>query len=116
MTRVKYSVVRKNRRKKVLLLSKGFKGRRKNVYKISKQSVLKSLIYSYRDRKKKKSFFRKKFIKFINIYLNKYNIKYNFFIFNLKIKKVIINRKMLYLFILNNKYNGIKKKLINLGC
>lgn len=56
MSRVKKSS--KLKHKKILKLSKGYTARRKNVYRISKQAVIKSLVYAYRDRKVKKRNFR----------------------------------------------------------
>ena len=54
MSRVSNSTVRKNKHKKILSLSKGYRGRSKNCFKIAKRSVEKALQYSYRDRRNKK--------------------------------------------------------------
>lgn len=58
MVRVKRGVSCKFKHKKVIKLSKGYINRRKNNFTISKQAVIKSFTYSYRDRKNKKRFFK----------------------------------------------------------
>ncbi|WP_458659036.1 50S ribosomal protein L20 [Candidatus Vidania fulgoroideorum] len=105
MPRVKNGIERRKKHKKIIKKTKGFIGRRKNVYKISKQAYLKSLIYSYRDRKKNKSNFRKKWIKHIGFHLTNMNTNYNSFFNILKKKNIKINRKMIY--------NLFKKKYIS---
>ena len=54
MPRVKRGVTARARHKKVLALAKGFRGRRKNVFRIAKQAVMKAGQYAYRDRRAKK--------------------------------------------------------------
>lgn len=115
MSRVKSSFNRKQKRKKLFKLTKGFIGRRKNVYKIAKQAYLKSLLYSYRDRKKKKTKNRSKWIEKINFSLQKKIIKYNLFIKKLKKKNIKINRKMFY-FLLISRKKYFYKILKYLGC
>ncbi|MFO7892145.1 MAG: 50S ribosomal protein L20, partial [Longimicrobiales bacterium] len=47
---------------KILKQAKGYFGARKNVYTVAKNAVEKGLLYSYRDRRKKKGNFRKLWI------------------------------------------------------
>ncbi|MGX7589327.1 50S ribosomal protein L20 [Candidatus Vidania fulgoroideorum] len=115
MSRVKSSSVNK-KHKKILKKTKGFIGRRKNVYKISKQAYLKSLFYSYRDRKKKKSYFRRFFISTIKYYLNSINIKYNYFFYLLNKKKIVLNRKMIYTILKEKDYFIINELIKMIGC
>ncbi|MGX7582522.1 50S ribosomal protein L20 [Candidatus Vidania fulgoroideorum] len=115
MSRVKTSFKKKKKRKKLFFLTKGFIGRRKNVYRIAKQAYLKSLIYSYRDRKKNKSKNREKWIEKINISLQYKNKKYNIFFNKLKEKNIKINRKMFFC-IIKNKKKYFYKILNYLGC
>ena len=49
MPRVKRGVVARASHKKVLALAKGYRGRRKNVYRIAKEAVMKAGQYAYRD-------------------------------------------------------------------
>lgn len=102
---------------KILKLSKGFFGRRRNTFKISKQAVIKSLYYSYRDRIKKRKIYKKFFIIFINFFLRNYNISYNLFIYKLNLSNLILNKKILYDIILFNKFLFfLILKKINLLC
>jgi large subunit ribosomal protein L20 len=55
MPRVKRGVTARARHKKVLALAKGFRGRRKNVFRIAKQAVMKAGQYAYRDRRTPRS-------------------------------------------------------------
>ena len=54
MPRVKRGVTARARHKKVLDQAKGYRGRRKNVYRIAKEAVMKAGQYQYRDRRTKK--------------------------------------------------------------
>ena len=51
MPRVKRGVTARARHKKVLALAKGFRGRRKNVFRIAKEAVMRAGQYAYRDRR-----------------------------------------------------------------
>ena len=66
MPRVKRGVTARAKHKKVLLAAKGFRGRRKNVYRIAKEAVMKAGQYAYRDRRQKKRQFRVLWIARIN--------------------------------------------------
>ena len=54
MARVKGGVTAHARHKKVIKQAKGFRGRRKNTFRVAKQAVEKSMQYAYRDRRVKK--------------------------------------------------------------
>src|SRR5574338_500127 len=66
MPRVKRGVTARARHKKVLEQAKGYRGRRKNVYRIAKEAVMKAGQYQYRDRRAKKREFRALWIARIN--------------------------------------------------
>jgi len=57
MPRVKRGVTAHARHKKVLEQAKGFRGRRKNVFRIAKEAVMKAGQYAYRDRRARKRVF-----------------------------------------------------------
>ena len=59
-------VASRNRRKKVLKLTRGYFGARKNVWTVAKNTWEKGLTYAYRDRKNKKRTFRALWIQRIN--------------------------------------------------
>ncbi|MGX7589185.1 50S ribosomal protein L20 [Candidatus Vidania fulgoroideorum] len=94
--RIKRGIFSKKKHKKIIKYCKGYIGRRKNVFRISKQAYIKSLQYSYRDTRNKKRFFRRLWIKHINFFLKKFNIKYNRLIKHIRNNNLIINRKTLF--------------------
>ena len=95
MPRAINNVASKQRRKKVLKLAKGFRGKRKNTYRAAKNAVIKALSYAYRDRKAKKREFRQLWIARINAAARLYDMSYSKLIHGLKVANVDIDRKML---------------------
>ena len=95
MPRVKRGVTARARHKKVLKLSKGFRGRRNNVYRVAKQAVMKAGQYAYRDRRQRKRQFRQLWIARINAAARQNGISYSKFINGLKKASVEIDRKIL---------------------
>lgn len=93
--RVKRGTTRHAKHKKVIKLAKGYQGRRKSVYKLAKQAVIKAGQYSYRDRRVKKREFRSLWIIRINAALSKFDIKYSKFINELAKKHIELDRKIL---------------------
>ena len=59
-------VASRARRKKILGLTRGYFGARKNVWTVAKNTWEKGLTYAYRDRKNKKRNFRALWIQRIN--------------------------------------------------
>lgn len=88
-------VAAKQRRKKILKLTKGQFGRRKNVWTVAKNSLEKGLSYAYRDRRTKKRNFRGLWIIRINAGVREYGISYSQFIGMCSAKNIQINRKVL---------------------
>ena len=95
MSRATNAVARKRRRKKVLKQAKGFRGRRKNVYRIAKQAVMKAGQYAYRDRRQKKRQFRALWIARINAAVRELGMSYSVFMAGLKRANIDIDRKVL---------------------
>ncbi|MBA3590718.1 50S ribosomal protein L20 [Methylibium sp.] len=95
MPRVKRGVTASARHKKVLALAKGFRGRRKNVYRIAKQAVMKAGQYAYRDRRNRKRVFRRLWIARINAASRSHGITYSRFMAGIKKAAIEIDRKML---------------------
>jgi large subunit ribosomal protein L20 len=95
MPRVKRGVTARARHKKVLALAKGFRGRRKNVFRIAKQAVMKAGQYAYRDRRNKKRVFRRLWIARINAGSRALGLTYSKFIAGIKKASIEIDRKML---------------------
>lgn len=95
MARVKRGTITKKRHKKILKLAKGYRGRRKSVYKLAKQAVIRAGQYAYRDRRAKKRSFRRLWIVKINAACRLNGIKYSQFIKKLQDKKIELDRKVL---------------------
>ena len=95
MPRVKRGVTARARHKKVLALAKGYRGRRKNVYRVAKQAVMKAGQYAYRDRRQRKRQFRRLWIVRINAAARQYGLSYSKFMNGLKKAAVEIDRKVL---------------------
>jgi large subunit ribosomal protein L20 len=95
MPRVNGGVTAKARHKKVLTLSKGYRGRRGNVYRIAKEAVMKAGQYQYRDRRQKKREFRALWIARINAAVRELGMSYSVFMSGLKKASIDIDRKVL---------------------
>lgn len=95
MPRVKRGVTARARHKKILALAKGFRGRRKNVFRIAKQAVMKAGQYAYRDRRTRKRVFRQLWIARINAAARQNGMSYSRFINGLKKAAIEIDRKIL---------------------
>jgi large subunit ribosomal protein L20 len=95
MPRVKRGTVARARHKKVLKQAKGFRGRRKNVYRVAKQAVMKAGQYAYRDRRQKKRVFRALWIARINAAVRELGMSYSTFMAGLKRANIDIDRKVL---------------------
>jgi len=88
-------VASKARRKKIMKYAKGYFGRRKNVWTVSKNAVEKGWLYAYRDRKVKKREFRKLWIQRINAASRLHGLSYSQFMGKLGKSEIEINRKVL---------------------
>ncbi len=95
MPRSRNSVASKNRKKKVFKLAKGYFGRRKNVWRVTKNAVEKALQYSYIHRKTKKREIRSLWIQRINAAVREGGISYSDFMDKLKKSNITLNRKVL---------------------
>ncbi len=95
MPRSTNSVASRNRRKKVLKQTKGYFGRRKNVYTVAVNALEKGMQYAYRDRRKKKGNFRALWIQRINAGVRQYDMSYSEFMGKINKKGIALNRKTL---------------------
>ena len=95
MPRVKRGVTAHARHEKVLAKAKGFRGRRKNVFRVAKQAVMKAGQYAYRDRRVKKREFRALWIARINAGARQFGLSYSAFMNGLKKAAIEIDRKVL---------------------
>lgn len=95
MPRSVNAVASRAHRKKILKLTRGNFGARKNVWTVAKNTWEKGLQYAYRDRKAKKRNFRGLWIQRINAAVRTEGLSYSQFIGLLKKANVEINRKVL---------------------
>jgi large subunit ribosomal protein L20 len=95
MPRVKRGVTAHARHKKVLAKAKGFTQRRKSVFRVAKQAVMKAGQYAYRDRRARKRVFRALWIARINAAVREQGMTYSAFIAGLKKAQIDIDRKVL---------------------
>jgi len=95
MPRVKRGVTAHAKHKKILKAAKGYRGARRNVYRVAKQAVIKAGQYAYRDRRQRKREFRALWIARINAGAREYGLSYSRFINGLKTAGIEIDRKIL---------------------
>ena len=95
MPRATNAVASRQKRKKVMKATKGYFGRRKNVWTVAKNAVEKGMQYAYRDRKAKKREFRALWIQRINAGAREHGMSYAVFMGKLKEAKIDLNRKVL---------------------
>lgn len=95
MTRVKGGIVTRRRHKKILKLTRGMYGSRNNLFRRANEAMLKSLWYSYRDRRTRKRDLRRLWIARINAAARQNGTTYSRLIHGLKQTNINLNRKML---------------------
>ena len=95
MARVKRAVNAQKKRRVVLEQASGYRGQRSRLYRKAKEQVTHSLVYAYRDRKKRKGDFRQLWIQRINAAARSNGMTYNRFIQGLKAAGVELDRKVL---------------------
>ena len=95
MARVKRGVTARNRHRKVLKLTRGQKGSKHLLFRRANEAMLKSLWYSYRDRRNRKRDFRRLWIARINAASRLNGLSYSRFMYGLKQADVALDRKVL---------------------
>ena len=95
MPRVKRGVTAHARHKKVLEKAKGYRGARKNVFRVANQAVNRAEQYAYRDRRQRKRQFRQLWIIRINAAARDNGLSYSRFINGLFQADIALDRKVL---------------------
>ena len=93
--RVKRGVAARAKHKKILKAAKGMQHYRTRSFRMAKQGGLKSLRYSYRDRRNRKRDLRSLWITRINIAARDNGISYSKLINGMKNKGIELDRKVL---------------------
>jgi large subunit ribosomal protein L20 len=95
MPRVKRGVTGHARHKKIIEMAKGHKGQRHRLFRRANESVTHALSYAYRDRRDRKSQFRRLWILRINAAARQHGISYSRLIDGLAKAGVVLDRKVL---------------------
>lgn len=95
MARVKRAVNAHKKRRVILERAEGYRGQRSRLYRKAKEQVTHSLVYAYRDRRKRKGDFRRLWIQRINAASRQNGLTYNRFIQGLNLAGVQVDRRML---------------------
>ncbi len=93
--RVKRGVAARAKHKKTLKAAKGMQHARTRSYRLAKQGVIRSLQYSYRDRRNRKRDLRSLWITRINAAAREHGTTYGKLIAGLKTKNIELDRKIL---------------------
>jgi len=95
MSRTKGGYVTRRSHKKILNLTKGQWGSKHRLFRRANEAMMKSLWYSYRDRRQRRRQLRSLWIARINAGARKDNISYSRFIHALKAANIELDRKVL---------------------
>ena len=103
MARVKGAMMTRKRRNKILKMAKGYWGAKSKHFKMANQAVMKSGVYAYVGRKRKKRDFRRLWITRISAACKLNGMNYSTFMNGLKKAGLEMNRKMLAELAVNDK-------------
>jgi large subunit ribosomal protein L20 len=92
---VKRAANAQKKRRETLERASGYRGQRSRLYRKAKEQVGHSLVYAYRDRKKRKGDFRQLWIQRVNAAARANGMTYNRFVQGLKAAGVEVDRRML---------------------
>lgn len=95
MSRVKRGTHRRDRRKKMLRLTKGYYLKKSKLYKFAKEAIDRAGQFAYRDRRAKKRDFRRLWIIRIGAAARLHQLTYGRLMHGLKKLNVALNRKVL---------------------
>jgi large subunit ribosomal protein L20 len=95
MPRVKRGVTARASHKKIIDAAKGYRGRRKNVFRVANEAVMKAGQYQYRDRRQRKRQFRALWIARINAASRQHGLTYSVFMNGLSRAEIGVDRKVL---------------------
>jgi large subunit ribosomal protein L20 len=95
MPRATNSPASRQRRKRILQQTKGFRGARSKLFRYAKDAIYKAQYWSYRDRKTRKRNFRSLWVQRINAAARLNGVTYSRFMEGLKAVNVELDRKVL---------------------
>ena len=103
MARVKGAMMTRKRRNKILKMAKGYWGAKSKHFKMANPAGMKSGVYAYVGRKRKKRDFRRLWITRISAACKLNGMNYSTFMNGLKKAGIEMNRKMLAELAVNDK-------------
>jgi large subunit ribosomal protein L20 len=95
MPRVKRGVTAHKRHKKILQMAEGQRGTRSRLFRPAHESVMRSMAYMYRDRKKRKRDMRRLWITRINAAARMHGMSYSTLMHALRVANIEVDRKIL---------------------
>lgn len=112
MPRATNAVATRKRRKRVLKQASGYFGNKSRLYRYAKDAVARAGVYAYRDRKKKKSEFRKLWIVRINAACRAEGVSYSRFMDGLKKAGIELDRRVMSELAINDAtaFKGLVEK------
>ena len=93
--RTRTGAARRQSKKRLFRRAKGYRGGRSKLLRTVKETLIRSGVYAYRDRRVRKREFRKLWIIRINAASRQRDLRYSLLIHGLKLAKIEIDRKML---------------------
>ena len=114
MPRATNAPASRERRKRIVDASKGYRGRRSKLYRYAKDAQFKAKYWAYRDRKTRKRNFRRLWIARLSAAVRAQGLTYSRFIEGLKAADISLDRKVLADLAVNDEiaFNAIAKQAI----
>jgi len=95
MSRATYGAARHRKKVRVMKLAHGFRGARRNHWRLAKEAIRRAAVYSFRDRRRRKRDFRALWVTRLTAACRMRGISYSRFIFGLTAADVELNRKVM---------------------
>jgi len=95
MPRARSGAARHRKKVRLFRQTKGYRGPRRNRWRLAKEAVLRAGVNAYRDRRRRKREFRALWITRLSAACQMRGIQYSRLIYGLRIANVILDRKML---------------------
>lgn len=110
--RIKRGVTSRRRHKKLLKLTRGYRGAKSRLVKVAREAALHAGQYAYHGRKLRKRDFRRLWILRIGEAVKKEDLSYSVFINRLKKAQIELDRKILADLVVNDPSTFLK--IVNL--
>jgi large subunit ribosomal protein L20 len=95
MGRATYGAARHRKKVGILKDARGFRGGRRNRYRLAKEAVVRSRVNAFRDRRRRKRDFRALWVTRLTAACRMRGISYSRFVYGLVMARIELNRKML---------------------